>query len=89
VTSEGPKVVDLEARGLEYRVRIVIDHPADDLAAFTQLTGLVPGICWTRGQERYVPEGTRLPGREFALEVAILRDFPPLARLLTWCSQGH
>ena len=63
MTSEGPKVVDLEARGLEYRVRIVIDHPADDLAAFTQLTGLVPGICWTRGQERYVPEGTRLPGR--------------------------
>jgi hypothetical protein len=55
-------VVDLEARGLEYRVRVVIDHPADDLAELTRLTGLTPNLCATRGQERFTPKGTRLPG---------------------------
>jgi hypothetical protein len=63
VTRERPKVVDLEARGLEYRVRVVIDHPTDDLAELTQLTGLLPDICATRGQERCAANGTRLPGR--------------------------
>jgi hypothetical protein len=62
VTTERPKVVDLEARGLEYRVRILIEHPSDDLAELSQLTGLTPNICAIRGQERFTPKGTRVPG---------------------------
>jgi hypothetical protein len=62
VTNEHDNVVDLRARGLKYRVRLVIDHPADDLAVITQVTGLVPGLCWTRGEQRFAPNGTRLAG---------------------------
>jgi hypothetical protein len=62
VTRERPNVVDLEARGLEYRVRVLINHPTDDLAELTELTGLTPNLCAIRGQERFTPKGTRLPG---------------------------
>lgn len=63
MTGEHDNVVDLRARGLKYRVRVVIDHPSDDLAIVTQVTGLVPGLCWTRGEPRFAPNGTRLAGK--------------------------
>ena len=61
--SEDPKVVDLEAHASEYRVRFLINHPTDNLAELTRLTGLMPNICWTRDEERFAPNGTRLPGK--------------------------
>jgi hypothetical protein len=63
VTDEQGKVVNLGTRGLKYRVRVVINHPSDNLAIITQLTGLVPLICWTKGEERFAPNGTRLAGK--------------------------
>ena len=63
MTRERPNVVDLEARGLEYRVRVLIKHPTDDLAELTKLTDLTPNICAIRGQERFAANGTRLPGK--------------------------
>lgn len=72
---ERSNVVDLEARGLSYRVRIVIDHPTDDLAVIGQLTGLVPGICAARGAERFAPNSGRLLGRHPFSRWAYSRTF--------------
>lgn len=59
---EHGNVVELGARGLKYRVRVVVNHPSDNLVVITQLTGLVPRLCATKGEERFAPNGTRLPG---------------------------
>jgi hypothetical protein len=62
VTDEQGKVVKLQDRGLAYRVRVVVNHPTDNLAVITEVTGL-KGICWTRGEERFTANGKRLPGK--------------------------
>jgi hypothetical protein len=62
--SESPQasVVNLEERGLAYRVRILIRHPSETLDCLTTATGISPKLLQRVGDPRVNPAGTSLPG---------------------------
>lgn len=55
-------VVKLEDRGLKYRLRILINHPTENLDLITRETGITPKTLSTKGQQRIAPNGSVLPG---------------------------
>ena len=69
------KVVDLEDLGLRYRVRILIKHPSEDLNALTLETALAPKLLFTKGAQRFAPNGVMLPGTHAASTWSYWEDF--------------
>ena len=56
----GGNVFNLEDRGLCYRLRVLIKHPAENLEMLSRESGLVPSLCAQRGDQRIDRDGTKL-----------------------------